>query len=355
MGDRRCCCESDCLILEDDFERADNDDIGSDWNEIYGDWEIISGDLVATELPALIVTTKKNSKSRRGFFSGLFTLEGSGPWEIQFLLNATSTGGFYQSTSFDCTELTANVESRSFDTNSFSGKKPPTWVWNGASGRTFSFNMELTEGLIYLWISDQDFVYDANYPSTYMRYFSGCSWDIHTGLSTTGRGYAGLIVTSGEVHFHSVRYEQHFLDDQECPTVACPCAWETGKYIPQKIRIDFTDDGGCSGVDGDSLLFESVGCDINGDYELFVCTDGTLNGEDQSWYTKGWWDGGIGMPRLDCSLNLAVEVGCGWDVKAVESVQCDPFIAVWTHTAPEEGCEACGPSGQFTATATEET
>jgi len=44
---RRCCCDVECLLFEDDFTRVTDPDtdLGSDWDEISGDWDISSGTL----------------------------------------------------------------------------------------------------------------------------------------------------------------------------------------------------------------------------------------------------------------------------------------------------------------------
>jgi hypothetical protein len=41
MGDRRCCCVGECIVLDDDFDRAPSTSLGSNWHEEAGDWETI--------------------------------------------------------------------------------------------------------------------------------------------------------------------------------------------------------------------------------------------------------------------------------------------------------------------------
>lgn len=45
-----CCCaeEVECVLLSDDFERADSSDIGSNWTETAGSWSIASGNLATS-------------------------------------------------------------------------------------------------------------------------------------------------------------------------------------------------------------------------------------------------------------------------------------------------------------------
>lgn len=40
-----CCDQDSCICFQDDFDRADNDDLGSDWTEDAGDWDIASNKL----------------------------------------------------------------------------------------------------------------------------------------------------------------------------------------------------------------------------------------------------------------------------------------------------------------------
>jgi len=61
------CCEVDpphpqlCTILDDDFDRPDSTDIGSDWSEVDGDWEISNETLTVPSTNALVTPTTSNS------------------------------------------------------------------------------------------------------------------------------------------------------------------------------------------------------------------------------------------------------------------------------------------------------
>lgn len=55
MPPRRCCCDNNCYIFRDDFDRADSTDLGSDWEECSGDWEIVSEDLTTEDTGAVVV------------------------------------------------------------------------------------------------------------------------------------------------------------------------------------------------------------------------------------------------------------------------------------------------------------
>lgn len=52
------CCEAPftCVLLEDTFDRADSDSLGSDWDEVSGDWDIVSNELACVTAGAARVT-----------------------------------------------------------------------------------------------------------------------------------------------------------------------------------------------------------------------------------------------------------------------------------------------------------
>lgn len=49
----RCCCDIVCVLFEDDFERSDDTDIGSDWSELTEDWSINGGKLYIDAVDAV--------------------------------------------------------------------------------------------------------------------------------------------------------------------------------------------------------------------------------------------------------------------------------------------------------------
>lgn len=50
------CCPTGCVIDEDDFDRADSSNLGSDWTEVAGDWEIASNELSISAAANAIAT-----------------------------------------------------------------------------------------------------------------------------------------------------------------------------------------------------------------------------------------------------------------------------------------------------------
>ena len=58
-----CCCEGgvvECSIVSDDFNRANNTNVGANWTETAGDWEIDSNEAEISTANALLVSTGTN-------------------------------------------------------------------------------------------------------------------------------------------------------------------------------------------------------------------------------------------------------------------------------------------------------
>jgi hypothetical protein len=58
MGRRRCCCEADCIISQDDFDRQDSTNIngpGNSWEEVAGNWEITNFLLQVESVGAVVI------------------------------------------------------------------------------------------------------------------------------------------------------------------------------------------------------------------------------------------------------------------------------------------------------------
>lgn len=56
------CCES-CSIFSDDFNRADDTDLGADWSEVSGSWSISSNRLVTSSTSAVAISTTESSEA----------------------------------------------------------------------------------------------------------------------------------------------------------------------------------------------------------------------------------------------------------------------------------------------------
>lgn len=59
-----CCCDNvgtPCTFVSDDFNRANNTDVGANWTETAGDWEIDSNEAEISSANALLVSTGTNA------------------------------------------------------------------------------------------------------------------------------------------------------------------------------------------------------------------------------------------------------------------------------------------------------
>ena len=53
-----CCCDRSCTIEEDDFNRPNNTDLGSKWNEVVAGAEILDQELVMAAGAKVVCTTR---------------------------------------------------------------------------------------------------------------------------------------------------------------------------------------------------------------------------------------------------------------------------------------------------------
>lgn len=71
------CCT--CLVFSDDFNRADNDDPGGNWNEVSGDWDIVSNVLEGITDGILVTTQLPHAPHRNNYaHSFFFTIDSVG-------------------------------------------------------------------------------------------------------------------------------------------------------------------------------------------------------------------------------------------------------------------------------------
>lgn len=98
MGDRRCCCVVDCLLFEDDFNRSDNTNLGSNWEEVDEDSEIVSGELV---VPAsgMVVATAEADRGAMKVQATMVDLQPNKTYRI--IVNYSATG--YSYVEYECT------------------------------------------------------------------------------------------------------------------------------------------------------------------------------------------------------------------------------------------------------------
>lgn len=341
MSRRKCCCFVGCEISQDDFNREDSTDIGTELVEVSGEWVIDTNTLVCTD-PGVVVSASRNPYSRRAVVYLKITPTGAGPWEFWILVNASSTGGVsqYAKFAFSAAELTitAGGQSRSYDTGTGGGKKPSHWVWPSLVGESLYATVCLTDGLLYAALTVRPMEYAI---------FNGVVWDNKTVVSTSGYGYAGVKHLTGELAFDDWKYDAHYDDNEDCPVCICRCA--QGMYPPWRIRVDLYDPSMlCPCYDGGYGIYEASGLvsGIGTTERDWICVEGVVCAVDISYFGSD--------SSVDCGVT-SVEEGAtqtDWDLRIIpctddaqsDSIDCDPetFEIVWyIPLAPDTCPEHC--------------
>lgn len=248
MPTKRCCCGSrNCLLGEDDFNRADSTNVGSKWSEVSGGWEIQSNQLVCTSAGILATTICHPSWATRGSFKASFKIvnfadakvyrfragdPNGSTYEGQFTLTDRGGGGWRADG-----ELTDGTTTRTITEFNFSDEDTVTVDFCYAPGLS-----------LFLGIRTENFVegYDA-------------SLCIPDGGATCWSGLGNFSFLEGD--FDDWYCEIHRVDDLNgiCPFCECPCgegegAAHTVRCWPDQLTLTLT--GSCPNIPDTYTLYQ---------------------------------------------------------------------------------------------------
>lgn len=220
-----CCVSGPCIIVTDDFERADDTDLGADWDERSGDWSIDTNRLKeAGTSGAMVICTTPNPLGERSYVQIYVYPNGGEKYRI--ILNYLNDGS-YQYVEVECGAsdivLTAGGQTRTY-----AGASP---AWDGTVEYVMSGG--ITDG--HLWVA-----FAGNIPlQTY------CVWDANISLTAGGNkvgiGNGGTV----ELFVDIFVFWKHGQDQPGCPDPGCWCEYVDGTgqtvryYIAWKIRLDW--------------------------------------------------------------------------------------------------------------------
>lgn len=247
---RRCCCGCD-VWLEDDFNRSDNDDPGSDWSEDSGDWDISSNTLICSSAAGLLVTTAESTGSKNEHVNVTASCSSQGT-AFRVIFDYVDANN-YHFAQFDL--LTDNDGVHYYCTLS---------VYNRTSG---------ANSLVY---SATPYVANGSVAASYLC--SVCTWSDGTisvvfdgpGFPTSitcastlkGGTKTGLYVDSGSWTFDNFKWQQRNSQCDDCDTACAVCS-EGAQALPIQADFDGFADAGCSDCDTLNASFE-VPFDVEG-------------------------------------------------------------------------------------------
>jgi len=321
-GGSCCCAIPGCIIVEDDFDRGDNADIGDKFVEILGTWAIDTNQLTEVGTPNAIVVTVAQNTSGRGYVSAFIEpVEGS---KYRLLLGAKSDGTEYQFVEAHCTAaalvLTAGGETRTYTAADDGWSMSETPIGMSAC---------LTQGLLWVHVSHMG--------------FGGCVWD-NTATVNNANRHAGMMNGgSTELKWDDFVYQQHYLDDPECPNPGCYCEYEDDDGHTQRYYL------------GWQMMLTYIG------YPGCDCFTGCVTMEydcaEAAWFAVSGVVCSVSLPS-GTGIDRVPKVTCGYDVR------CDWLMSQFTccdGAAPASGCDTppsacvdqgadsfvCGPADTF--------
>ena len=320
---RRCCCNEGCLIYFDDFNRADNTDLGSGWDEISGDWSILDNELVVPGTAnAKVLCTTPNPLAGNGVV--MVDIEPTNGAKYRIILNSNAAGTSYKYVEAECLTgsliLTAGSETRTYTTAD---------GWD-ITARPMGMTACVAEGLLSVSVGTMG--------------FAAVVWDNTVTVDQSDR-YAGLM-NGGTV---SLTWDNfcyyHHVDDgivipdsggaPDCDFCVCYCVKENGKksFPPWRMKVDgFADccpTCCCCEWDGFCAVFEYDA--LNG---YWMCVDsGTVCGRPYPATDTLDPETPYPSPTIRCEDLIGSYAGetarCGWILD---------MFACCLHTPATPGC-----------------
>lgn len=265
MGDRRCCCVEGCVIVEDNFNRTNSTNIGSNWTEEAEDSEIANNVLVIP-LDGLVVTQKKHFHKTMlawvdlpGLFSdGDFTTTAEVGDIYRVIVNYNEDDGTYYYGEYEVlsdgytAEIRVGYHDGASDSTLDTDEVP---VDPGAHQFTVCRNLN---GI---------YAYDSQNEELQ-------AWAIATsdnggrkaGLANKGSGQTGSIL-----EFDDFVWSEHYYTDPDCPKCGCECE---GYPLKKTLTMTIVAAGSCDCLNGEELEFNHQ--DDSGDFVWYSDTDTPL-------------------------------------------------------------------------------
>jgi hypothetical protein len=237
----KCCCGPIvCRIGEDDFNRADSDDPGTQWSEESGDWDILGNTLVGVSAGVLATTLCHPAYAPLGSFVA------------QFDLVSPTGGSVYR--------IRAG--------NPASSTNEASWTFAGTAG-SGTITIEVTNGtdtetLVAAWVEEggpavrvcywPGTMLTASIPSNQAQSGSASVAAVCLGTGGTGRCHTGLGNFSFlEGSFDNWTYDIHWMEQRTCPECGCTCrevieGEETFFCVDSVLCATITNVSGCDGI-----------------------------------------------------------------------------------------------------------
>lgn len=343
MATRRCCCETDCLIWSDNFDRADANPPTGSWSVEDGEWEIDNNEINCITEGPLITTKRQRTPARAGsrYNSRIvvdLVVPASGDAEWKIITAYRGTGDYnwihleYNGMTGALTPTFYNNATEIMSTTTHPGGE----VWTPSPGANFT--MEICCSFIEWTITNAGLQGDIIWHT--------CEDSGLEELPPAPLGGQGLLYGRFDNWFHYIHWES----DADCPKCQCFCQnpddLSDYKCLPETLHLTLTADQeepNCSldglelemylsepDVSGPTPVYDSTPIRKRWYSELFTCEGETL------WFVLVCDNDYplalslLAYPNLDPDDDSTnnVFLGDGVDTKLIlpETAECNPVL-----------------------------
>ena len=241
---RRCCCPGeDCIYFEDDFNRADDTDLGADWTEAVGDWSVSSNKLSVSSSDA-VVTCDETDPDGDTAVIVVVTLQGvAGGDQLRILVDYVDADNYWF----------GEVE----------------WATDGYSGVLRLYQRSDGENILFGRVSLAAAVVGSSIALTVCIGGGRCSVSTPTetlvanATESTSQVALATGPVSGAVTFDDVSVSKHNVDQTECPRCKDhPCQYfedDFNRPNNNDLSSDWDETNGVWIIDGNALVTASDG------------------------------------------------------------------------------------------------
>lgn len=220
-----CCCV-DCVIFRDTFERADDTDVGADWDELSGDWAIVSNELEGVGAGILLADTAYNESAPTVVSVHITALETSGDKGRVIIAYTDANNYLYAQVENDAGAGKLKLFKVVAGTHTQLGTTRTLSMWN--------------LGDIWLIVCYQEGILaaEAHFGTSGGFGFPGTSV-MSKAVTATGTRH-GLAVGGGTVLFNNYLLERHEDEENGCRNCARFCTQCEDELEPRFYQVEIS-------------------------------------------------------------------------------------------------------------------
>lgn len=306
MGDRRCCCARSCIIFDDDFNRANNTNLGSGWWEL-GDLEIISQQVRSNAAGSIAVCRTPHPVCSPTGYASIQIPDVSAGRRYRVFINATivldGLGSLVSVTDYHYAELEFTAGNTYLRIGTFLG--------GVADEVDLGPNGTLAADSVLSVCHDHTGLYAETDIATYVYTCIGAD---------AGGRYAGFAAMNSGTHLID---EFHFIEHRVTNPLCAVCECDCDEYcVPHTLTLTFSASGSCVCLDGQTITLTretvigqqgyTVPCVWSG--SAYLCNPFTGIGSELYEFALYHQGGCVTEGWLLCSIaNPALDVG--WDAE----------------------------------------